>query len=63
MRAELVDETEPVLRVAERDQALGEQLHAHGRAIGLGQLVVEQCRLPEATKQIAHRRAGAGLRQ
>src|SRR6267143_1915155 len=38
MRTELIDQSQPVLGIAQRDEALAEQLYAHRRAIGLGQL-------------------------
>src|SRR6185503_4740666 len=61
--AELVDQAETVGSVAEGDQALGQELHPHGRAVGLGQLLGEQRRQPVAAEQLAHRRAGAGTDQ
>src|SRR5437660_5063884 len=59
MRAELVDESQPVLRVAERDQALAQDLHPYRWAVGLRQLFGEQRRQPVAAEKLAHRRIGA----
>ena len=39
VRAEFVDQAEPFLRIAKRDQPLAENLHAYRRAIGLRQLL------------------------
>src|SRR5207302_11446130 len=38
VRAEFIDQPEPVLRIAKSDQALAEKLHSDRRAIGLRQL-------------------------
>jgi hypothetical protein len=62
MGAELVDEANLALGVAERDQALAEQLHAHRRAIGLGQFFRDEDRDPEAAHELPHGLAGAGAR-
>jgi len=53
-------EAQPPLRVAERDQPLRHELHAHRRAVRLGQLLGQQRRNPVAPEQFAHRRARAG---
>src|SRR5438105_7216559 len=63
VRAELVDESQPVLRVAERDQALAEDLHPHRRAVGLRQLFGEERRQPVAAEKLAHRRVWTGSAQ
>ena len=63
MRAELVDQPESVLGIAEADELVAEQPHAHRRAIGLGQLFGEQRRQPVAPEKIAHRRARSRARQ
>ncbi len=63
MRTELVDQRVATLRVAPGKEALGEKLHAHGRAFVLGELTREQRRKPIAAEQPAHRRPGAGLGQ
>ena len=61
MRAELVDQAEPSLAVAERDEPLGQHLDPHRRTVVLGQLLGEQHRHPVAAEQCAHRRARPGL--
>src|SRR5690242_12103441 len=58
MGAELVDDADAPFAVAEGDQLLAEQLHAHRRAVALRQLPVEQRRDPVAPEKLAHRRAG-----
>jgi len=63
MGAEFVDQAKAAFRIAERQQALAQKLHAHRRTIGLGQLFAEQRRHPIATKQVAHRRARTRLGQ
>src|SRR5258708_35042393 len=63
MGAELVDQSDAPLAVAERDQLLSEQLHANRWAVALRQLRVEQRGYPVAPEQLAHRRAGAGAGQ
>jgi hypothetical protein len=63
MRAELVDQADAALRVAERDQLLAEDLHPHRRAVGLGHFAGEQHRHPVAAHQLAHGGAGAGAHQ
>ncbi len=61
--AELVHQADAALRIAERDQPLRQELHAHRRAIRLRQLGRHQRRDPVAAEQRAHRRAGAGQRE
>ena len=61
MRAEFVDQAEPALAVAQCEQPLGEQLHPHRRAFGLGQLLGQQRGQPVAAEQGAAGRAGAGV--
>ena len=61
MRAELVGQREPALRVAPGQQPLGQQLDPHRRAFVLRQLLGMQRRNPIAAEQLAHRRAGTGL--
>ena len=63
VRAELVDQAVLALGVAERDQALGEDLHAHGRAVVLGQLLREERRDPVLPEEVARRRPRPGPRQ
>ena len=58
MRAIRVDQTDSSLRVAESDQVLAEQPHAHRRAVFLGQFGGQRRRLPIAAEQLASRRAG-----
>src|SRR5690242_13650688 len=60
MGAELVHQPDAPLRVAERDQPLAEQLHAHRRAVRPRQLLGEHRWNPVAAKQLAHRRARIG---
>src|SRR3989454_3672106 len=59
MGAELVDQADSSVRIAERDQLLSEQFYANGGAVALRQLPVEQRGYPIAPEQLAHRRAGA----
>ena len=61
--AELVGQRELAVGVAPGEQPLGEKLHAHRRAAGLGQFLGQQGRLPGGAEHLAHRRARAGLRQ
>src|SRR6185312_8202005 len=61
MRAELVHEPEPALAVAKRDQALGEELYPHRRAILLGQFAREQGGNPVAAEQPAAGGVRTGL--
>src|SRR6185436_3172108 len=63
MRAELVDEPDAALGVAESHQRLAEKLHPHRRAIGLGQLPGVEGWYPVPSEKVAHDRAGTGLRQ
>src|SRR5205814_10648074 len=63
VRAELVDEAAPALAVAEGDQALGGDLHAHRRAVVLRQLRYVERGQPGVAKEFAGRRAGGGLRR
>jgi hypothetical protein len=62
VRAELVDQAVPALAVADRDQALGQQLDPDRRAAVLGQLLGQQGGDPVAPEQGTHlgARAGAG---
>src|SRR5260221_746941 len=60
MGAELVDQADAPVAVAERDQLLAQQFHANRRAVALRQLRVEQRGYPVAPEQLTHRRAGAG---
>ncbi len=57
----LVDHAQPALRVAEREQALRQQLQPDRRTVGLGQLLGQQRGQPVAAKQLTHRRVGTGL--
>src|SRR5262245_38676646 len=63
MRAELVEQADAALGVAECDERLAQQLHAHRRAIRLGQLPAMPRRYPIAAEKIAHQGTGAGLRE
>ncbi len=63
MGAELVDQPEPAVAVAERQQPLRQQLHPHRRTIIAGKLLGEQRRQPIAAEQPAARGAGTGLGQ
>src|SRR6185437_9615836 len=63
MGAELLDEADAALRIAERHQLLAEQPHAHRRTVRLLELASEQRRHPVAAEQVAHERAGTGLGQ
>ena len=57
VRAELVDQPDLAVGVAERDQVLAEQPHAHRRAVGLGDLAREQRGDPIPPHRVAHRGA------
>ena len=59
---ELVDQAVGSAAVAERDEALGQHLHPHRRAVVFGQFVGEQDRGPVAAKQPAHGGPRTGLR-
>ena len=59
MRAVFVEEPDAALGVAEGHQLFAEELDAHGRTIGLGQLPREQRGNPVPAHGLAHRRAGA----
>jgi len=63
MRAEFADQPRASLRVAKSEQALAENLHAHRRAIGLGDFRQQHHRHPVAPHQVAHRRSGARAHQ
>ncbi|MNC86022.1 hypothetical protein D3C83_16490 [compost metagenome] len=63
MRAEFADQADATLGVAESDELLSQQLHAHGRAIGLGDLGGEDRGYPVAPEEVPEQRAGAGLSQ
>ena len=63
MGAEFVDQAEPAIAVAKRQQALGQELHPHRRTIIRGQFFREQDRQPIAAKQPARGRSGTGLGQ
>ena len=56
MRAVFVEHAEPALGVAEHHEALAEQLDAHRRAVGFGDLFGEAGRDPVAAHDLAHRR-------
>src|SRR5271165_513532 len=57
MRAKLLDEPDAALAVAKTDELLAEQLHAHRRAVGLGEFARQEGRNPIPPQHIAHRRA------
>ena len=57
VRAPLVEDSDPPLRVTKRHQLLTEQLDAHGRAIGLGQLPRQERGDPVPPHRLAHGRA------
>ena len=63
VRAELVDQTVSSRVVAERDETLRQQLHAHRRAVVLWQLVHEQRRNPIGAEHPSHRRGWTGRGQ
>jgi hypothetical protein len=50
-----LEEPDPAIAVAERDEILAQQPDAHRRAIGLGDLAHQQGRDPVAPHRIAHR--------
>jgi len=57
MRAELLDQADAALGVAERDQVLAEQAGARRRAVGFGDLAREQRGDPIPAHGVAHRGA------
>ena len=59
MGAEFIDQAQPALAVAKRQQALAEQLDAHRRTIILRQFGCQQGGQPIGAKQFAHGRASA----
>ena len=63
MRAVFVEHAEPALRVAEHHEALAEQLDAHRRAVGLGDLFGQARRDPVAAHDLAHRRVALDAAQ
>ncbi len=63
VRAELVDQPDLAVAVAEREQLLAHDLDAHLRVIGLRDLVGEENRHPVAAQQVSHRGAGTGAHQ
>ncbi len=63
MGAELVDQAVVSVGVAEGEQALGQHLDPHRRALVLRQLGRHQGGQPIAAEYLAHRGAGAGLGQ
>ena len=63
MGAKLVDQAVAALGIAEGDQALGEELDPHRRAIVFRQFLGKQRRQPIAAEQLAHCGPGAGLGQ
>ena len=63
VRTVLVEYADAPARVPERDEVLAHKPHAHGRAIGSGQLPVQQRRNPIPAQHVAHRRAWPHSRQ
>ncbi len=63
MGAELVDQPDLARAVAERQQLLAEDRHAHLRSVGRGDLARQQHRDPVAAHQVAHPGAGARAHQ
>jgi hypothetical protein len=63
MWTKFVEEPNPAVAVAERDEILAQQPDAHWRAVGLGDLARQQRRDPIATHRLAHRCPGAGAGQ
>ena len=57
VRAELVDEPNASLAVAKADELFAKQLHAHRRAIRLGQFARQKGRDPISPQHVAHRSA------
>jgi len=55
-----VEEPDPAVAVAERDEILAQQPDAHRRTVGPGDLARQQRRDPIATHRLAHRRSRAG---
>src|SRR5262249_46899527 len=60
MGAKLVDEADPTMGVAERDQAFRQNLGADRRTLRLRYLLRQQKWNPVATEQLAHRRPRTG---
>jgi len=63
MGAELVQEPDPALCVAEGDEVFPEELDADGRTVGRRQLPGEERRDPVPAHGVAHRRVGPDLSQ
>ena len=63
MGAELVDQAVVPVGVAEGQQTLGQHLDPHRRALVRRQFRRHEGRQPVAAEHLAHRGAGAGLRQ
>ena len=63
VRAELIQQADAALRVAEGHQVLAEQADAHRRGIGFGDLARKQRRYPVHAHRGAHRGALPGTRQ
>src|SRR5262249_10579286 len=61
--AEPVGQADAPLRVPEGDWLLAQELHAHGRAVALGELLRQQRWYPVAPEEIADQRAGTGADQ
>ena len=57
MRAELLDQADAALGVAERQQVLAEQADARRRAVGFGDFAREESGDPVHAHRIAHRGA------
>jgi hypothetical protein len=60
VRTHGIQQTHALVGVTERDEVFAEDLHAHGRAVTVGELLGEEDGLPEAAEEIAHRGPGAG---
>src|SRR5205823_4247170 len=62
MRAELLQQTDAAIAIAEGDEVLAQQLDPHRRAVGLGQLARQQRRQPVPPQEFAGRRPRADSR-
>jgi hypothetical protein len=58
-----LDDADPSVGLAERQEVLAEEADLLRRPVALGQFLREEGRHPEAPQQVTHRRVGPALRQ
>ena len=63
MGADVIDQADFAVRVAERDEIFAEQPDAERRAVGFGEIGGLQRGNPVLAKQLAHRSARSDARQ